>query len=175
MSFGTGAPELAVTVHAAHAGSTELAIGNVVGSNIANVFLILGASALVTPLAVESRIVKADVPMILAVLGIGAMVAPDDIPVSADAVRLDIPIMIAAALARLPLFFTGCRPSRTGGGAVLLGYFMAYTAYVTMGATDASYTAMIGFVIPLTVLAVAFSVYQTIQSSRQKSSCRTEC
>ena len=52
---------------------------------------------------------------------------------------------------------------------------MAYTAYVSLGATDVSYTAMIGFVIPLTVLAVAFSVYQTIQSSRQKSSCRTEC
>ena len=327
VSFGTGAPELAVTVHAAHAGSTELAIGNVVGSNIANVLLILGAAALVTPLAVESRIVRVDVPMIfaaslglwllsldgslghwdgallfavlvvyliwsvqqgkgeaeevrqdytgtiksddskahgpalarpaaqlirqgllilgglillviaaramvtgaseiaraygvselvigltvvaigtslpefvasvvassrgqgdiavgnvvgsnlfniLAVIGIGAMVAPDGIPVSRDAIRLDIPIMIAVTLACLPLFFTGCRISRTEGG-VLLGYFVAYTAYVTMGATDATYTrsfeiAMVGFVIPLTVMALAFSVYQNVQSRRRRSS-----
>jgi cation:H+ antiporter len=333
VSFGTSTPELAVTVQAAHAGSPELAVGNVVGSNIANILLILGAAALVTPLAVESRIVKVDVPMIfaaslglwllsldgglshwdgallfsvlviyliwsvrqgqgeadeikqeftgavksngaggaahgtagarpagqlvkqglfvlgglillviaaramvtgaseiarafgvselvigltvvavgtslpelvasvvaslrgqgdiavgnvvgsnlfniLAVLGIGAMVAPDDIPVSPDAVRLDIPIMIAAAIACLPLFFTGCRISRTEG-AVLLGYFVSYTAYVTMGATDAAYTrsfeiAMIGFVIPLTLLAVAFSVYQSIQSRRRQASRKTE-
>ena len=66
VSFSTSAPELAVTVHAAHAGSPELAIDNVVGSNIANVFLILGAAALVTPLAAERRIVKVDVPMIFA-------------------------------------------------------------------------------------------------------------
>jgi cation:H+ antiporter len=99
------------------------------------------------------------------------MVAPDGIPVSADALRLDIPIMIAATFACLPLFFTGCRISRTEG-AVLLGYFVAYTAYVTMGATDASYArsfeiAMIGFVIPLTVLAVTFSLYQSIQARRR--------
>jgi cation:H+ antiporter len=327
VSFGTSTPELAVTVQAAHTGSPGLAIGNVVGSNIANVLLILGAAALVTPLAVESRIVRVDVPMIfaaslglwllsldgslghwdgallfavlvvyliwsvqqgkgeaeevrqdytgtiksddskahgpalarpaaqlirqglfilgglillviaaramvtgaseiaraygvselvigltvvaigtslpefvasvvassrgqgdiavgnvvgsnlfniLAVIGIGAMVAPDGIPVSRDAIRLDIPIMIAVTLACLPLFFTGCRISRTEGG-VLLGYFVAYTAYVTMGATDATYTrsfeiAMVGFVIPLTVMALAFSVYQSVQSRRRRSS-----
>ena len=327
VSFGTSTPELAVTVQAAHTGSPGLAIGNVVGSNIANVLLILGAAALVTPLAVESRIVRVDVPMIfaaslglwllsldgslghwdgallfavlvvyliwsvqqgkgeaeevrqdytgtiksddskahgpalarpaaqlirqglfilgglillviaaramvtgaseiaraygvselvigltvvaigtslpefvasvvassrgqgdiavgnvvgsnlfniLAVIGIGAMVAPDGIPVSRDAIRLDIPIMIAVTLACLPLFFTGCRISRTEGG-VLLGYFVAYTAYVTMGATDATYTrsfeiAMVGFVIPLTVMALAFSVYQNVQSRRRRSS-----
>jgi cation:H+ antiporter len=333
VSFGTSAPELAVTVQAAYAGSPELAVGNVIGSNIANVLLILGAAALVTPLAVQSRIVKVDLPMvvaaslglwllsldggltywdgallfavlvvyliwtvregqreadavkqgfaetaktvgatgtadrsaprrpagqlikqgllvagglillviaaramvtgaseialafgvselvigltvvavgtslpelvasvvaslrgqgdiavgnvvgsnlfnILAVLGIGAMVAPDGIPVSPDALRLDVPIMIAATFACLPLVFTGCRISRAEG-ALLLGYFVAYTAYVTMGATDAAYTrsfetAMIGFVIPLTILAVAFSVYQTIQAKRRRSHCEPE-
>ena len=319
VSFGTSAPELAVTVQAAIAGSPELAVGNVVGSNIANVLLILGAAALIAPLAVQSRIVKVDLPMIfgaalafwlmaldgviswvdgailfaallvylvwsikqgsgeqeevqqqfsdaaeqkskqpkggktmrlakqglllvgglvilvisaqgmvagsteiarhfgvsdlvigltvvaigtslpelvasvvaswrgqgdiavgnvvgsnlfniLAVLGIGAMVAPDGIPVPRDALYLDIPIMIAVTFACLPVFFTGCRINRAEG-AVLLGYFIAYTTYVVMGATDASYTrsfeiAMLGFVIPITLLGIGYSVYQSMRVRR---------
>jgi cation:H+ antiporter len=324
VSFGTSAPELAVTVQAALAGSPELAVGNVVGSNIANVLLILGAAALIAPLAVQSRIVKVDLPMIfgaalafwlmaldgviswvdgailfaallvylvwsikqgsgeqeevqqqfsdaaeqkskqpkggktmrlakqglllvgglvilvisaqgmvagsteiarhfgvsdlvigltvvaigtslpelvasvvaswrsqgdiavgnvvgsnlfniLAVLGIGAMVAPDGIPVPRDALYLDIPIMIAVTFACLPVFFTGCRINRAEG-AVLLGYFIAYTTYVVMGATDASYTrsfeiAMLGFVIPITLLGIGYSVYQSMRVRRANSDC----
>jgi cation:H+ antiporter len=65
VAFGTSAPELAVTVQAAYAGSPDLALGNVVGSNIANVLLILGLSALAAPLAVSSRLIRVDVPLVL--------------------------------------------------------------------------------------------------------------
>ncbi len=65
VSFATSAPELAVTLDAAVSGSPGLAIGNVVGSNIANVLLVLGVSALVTPLVVRSRVVRLDVPVMI--------------------------------------------------------------------------------------------------------------
>jgi cation:H+ antiporter len=75
VAFGTSAPELAVSVQAALAGSPDLALGNVVGSNILNVLMILGVSALIVPLVVSSQLIRWDVPvMILAsllVLGFG--------------------------------------------------------------------------------------------------------
>ncbi|MDW8479004.1 MAG: calcium/sodium antiporter [Xanthomonadales bacterium] len=69
VGFGTSAPELAVNVSAALKGSTDMALGNVVGSNIANVGLILGLSALLRPLAVQMRLLRIETPvMILASL-----------------------------------------------------------------------------------------------------------
>lgn len=66
VAFGTSAPELAVSVTSALAGEADLAVGNVVGSNIANVLLILGISALVAPLVVHQQLVRLDVPIMLA-------------------------------------------------------------------------------------------------------------
>src|SRR5690606_34088042 len=57
------APELAVSVTSALGGQADLAVGNVVGSNIANILLILGVSALVTPLVVNQQLVRLDVPI----------------------------------------------------------------------------------------------------------------
>lgn len=65
VAFGTSAPELAVSVEAALGGSADIALGNVVGSNIANVLLILGASALITPLLVHSQLIRLDVPIMI--------------------------------------------------------------------------------------------------------------
>jgi cation:H+ antiporter len=65
VAWGTGSPELAVAVKAAFAGQPDLAIGNVVGSNIANVLLILGFAALVVPLKVSERVVRLDVPLMI--------------------------------------------------------------------------------------------------------------
>lgn len=65
VAFGTSAPELAITVQASRAGSGDLALGNVVGSNICNILLILGLSALVTPLVVAARLVRLDVPLLI--------------------------------------------------------------------------------------------------------------
>ena len=74
VAFGTSAPELAVSVSAAFAGSADIAIGNVVGSNIANVALLLGLTALVRPLLVDSMIVSREIPMmILASLALTAI------------------------------------------------------------------------------------------------------
>lgn len=67
VGFGTSAPELAVTLGAALKGNTDIAIGNVVGSNIANIGLILGLSALVAPLAIHLRMLRVELPMMIAV------------------------------------------------------------------------------------------------------------
>ena len=58
VAFGTSAPELAVSLAAALKGSNDIAIGNVVGSNIFNLLVVLGASAVITPVAVEKSIIK---------------------------------------------------------------------------------------------------------------------
>jgi cation:H+ antiporter len=66
VAFGTSAPELAVTVQAAHAGQADVAIGNVVGSNIFNILFVLGLSAAVAPLVVQQQIIRLDVPLVIA-------------------------------------------------------------------------------------------------------------
>ena len=63
VAFGTSAPELAVSISAALKGSNDIAIGNVVGSNIFNTLVVLGASAAITPIAVEKGIIKKDYPL----------------------------------------------------------------------------------------------------------------
>lgn len=73
VAFGTSAPELAVSVSASASGSADVALGNVVGSNIGNILLILGAAALVGGLAVDQRIVRLDIPVLL-VASVGVLV-----------------------------------------------------------------------------------------------------
>lgn len=65
VAFGTSAPEMAVSVASAWSGQADLAVGNVVGSNIVNVLLILGVSAIVAPLVVNQQLVRLDVPIML--------------------------------------------------------------------------------------------------------------
>jgi cation:H+ antiporter len=65
VAFGTSAPELGVSLQAAMRGASDVAVGNVVGSNICNVLLILGVSALVTPLIVSSQLIRLDVPLMV--------------------------------------------------------------------------------------------------------------
>ncbi|MBK6729333.1 MAG: calcium/sodium antiporter [Xanthomonadales bacterium] len=75
VGFGTSAPELSVTLGAAIKGNTDIALGNVVGSNIANIGLILGLSALVAPLAIRLRLLQVELPaMIVLHLALFAMV-----------------------------------------------------------------------------------------------------
>lgn len=63
VAFGTSAPELAVSLSAALKGSNDIAIGNVVGSNIFNTLVVLGASAAITPISVEAGIIRKDYPL----------------------------------------------------------------------------------------------------------------
>ena len=65
VAFGTSAPELVVSIDAALKGSGDISIGNVVGSNICNIALILGLSALIAPLAVQKKLLKFDLPVLI--------------------------------------------------------------------------------------------------------------
>ncbi len=65
VAFGTSAPELVVNVLAAIEGQSALAFGNVVGSNIANLGLVLGAAGLITPIAMQGRLVVRELPLLL--------------------------------------------------------------------------------------------------------------
>jgi len=67
VSFGTSAPELVVCTVAALGGETDLAIGNVLGSNLANIGLILGLTSIVRPLDVQARVVWREMPLMLLV------------------------------------------------------------------------------------------------------------
>ncbi|HSG49892.1 MAG TPA: calcium/sodium antiporter [Longimicrobiales bacterium] len=67
VSMGTSAPELVVSLTAALRGNSDLAIGNVMGSNLANIGLILGLTALIRPMQVAARVVNREVPIMLAV------------------------------------------------------------------------------------------------------------
>lgn len=65
VGFGTSAPEMMVAGFASYGGSPALAIGNAIGSNIANITLVLGVAALISPLNVHSRIIKKELPILL--------------------------------------------------------------------------------------------------------------
>ena len=107
VAVGTSLPEIATSVLAAIRGERDIAVGNVVGSNLYN---------------------------ILAILGLSGLAAPGGIPVAASALRFDLPVMVAVSLICLPVFFTGYRISRWEGG-MLLAYYFAYTAFLVLSAT----------------------------------------
>ena len=65
VAFGTSAPELSVNLLAVLRGNTEISFGNITGSNIANIALILGVAALVRPLAVEGVVIRREIPMMI--------------------------------------------------------------------------------------------------------------
>ena len=67
VAFGTSSPELAVSLTASIKGSNDIAIGNIIGSNVANIGIILGISAIVLPLRVEKIIMKRELPLMIAI------------------------------------------------------------------------------------------------------------
>lgn len=76
VAFGTSAPELAVSIQAALAGNAGVSIGNVVGSNIVNLLVVLGSASLISPLIVTGQLARFDLPILIAAslgLGIAAM------------------------------------------------------------------------------------------------------
>ena len=142
VAAGTSLPEVATSVIASIKGERDIAVGNVVGSNIFN---------------------------ILAVLGIGGLFAADGVAVLERAVAVDIPVMLAVAAICLPLFFTGSRLSRWEG-ALLLGYYVAYTVYLILAATgnvrlSVFADAMLYVVIPATLLVVVVTVVRSLRAS----------
>ena len=67
VAFGTSTPELIVNISAAIQGSNDLALGNVIGSNVANIGLILGVAGMITPIAVAAHLVRREIPMLLGI------------------------------------------------------------------------------------------------------------
>ncbi len=108
VAAGTSMPEVATSIVAALRGQRDIAVGNVVGSNIFN---------------------------ILSVLGLSAVVAPAGLPVAPSMLAFDLPVLIAVALACLPVFFTGYMIARWEGGLFLLLY-AAYTTYLLLAAQE---------------------------------------
>jgi cation:H+ antiporter len=102
VAAGTSLPEVVTSVIAALKGERDIAVGNVVGSNIFN---------------------------LLCVLGLSGVVANGGIPVSDAAIRFDIPVMIGVALICLPVFFTGKKVSRAEG-VLLFGLYFSYTFWL---------------------------------------------
>ena len=78
VGFGTSAPEILVSIIASLQGNTGLAVGNAIGSNIANVGLILGVTALAVPLSVHSRIVRRELPLLIGVAVVAWFMLRDD-------------------------------------------------------------------------------------------------
>jgi cation:H+ antiporter len=147
VAAGTSLPEVAASVVAALRGERDIAVGNVVGSNIFNLLAVLGLAGLVAP-------------------GEGLAVAP-------GILAIDLPFMVAVAIACLPIFFTGGTVKRWEG-IVFLGYYVAYTVFLILTATDHPnlpqyQTFLLVFIAPLTVLTIGVSVAQELRKRRAAS------
>jgi len=77
VSYGTSAPELAVSLQASLQGQADIALGNVIGSNIFNILMILGIAALIVPLTVAQQLIRLDVPIMIGVTALMLMFAVD--------------------------------------------------------------------------------------------------
>ena len=79
VAFGTSAPELAVSIKSLLSGNGDITLGNVIGSNILNILLILGASALIHPLTVKNNTVKKELPITLLITSLFAVLLSDNL------------------------------------------------------------------------------------------------
>ena len=107
---------------------------------------------------------------ILLVLGATGALAPREVEVPAALLRFDLPFMIAVAAACLPIFFTGHRISRWEG-VMFLGYYATYVIYLVLGARGhaalpAYSTVMLGFVAPITALTLLVLSFRYARSVR---------
>ncbi|TCD46973.1 calcium/sodium antiporter [Chlorobium sp. N1] len=98
VGFGTSAPEIAVSVLASIQGNPDLAIGNAYGSNITNISLILGLTALLSPIAVESKILRKELPVLAAVTLLAVLQLQDGYLSRADALVLLLVFALLLAL-----------------------------------------------------------------------------
>jgi cation:H+ antiporter len=131
VAAGTSLPEVAASIVAALRGERDIAVGNVIGSNVYNILLILG---------------------------LAVTLAPGGIAVAPAVVTFDIPVMIAVALACLPIFATGYLITRWEG-ALFVGYYAAYTTYLVLAsvqhdALPAFSATMLAYVLPLTAVTL---------------------
>jgi cation:H+ antiporter len=138
VAAGTSMPEVATSIMAAIKGERDIAVGNVVGSNTFN---------------------------ILGCLGLSGLVAGSGLPVASSILNFDVWVMLAVAVACLPVFFTGREIARWEGG-VFLGYYAAYSAYLILAAQQhdalpAYSSIMLTFVLPLTIVTLVVCFLRT--------------
>ena len=99
VAFGTSSPELAVTMASGFQGSTSLAAGNVIGSNICNILLILGLAALARPLFINRRLLLVDVPALLLMTGLFAYYAVDGELVRSEGIYMLLGLIVYIGIA----------------------------------------------------------------------------
>ncbi|UCG99217.1 MAG: calcium/sodium antiporter [Burkholderiales bacterium] len=138
VSAGTSMPEVATSLMAALKGERDIAVGNIVGSNIFNILGCVGAAGLA---------------------------AGGGLPVPAAALAFDLWVMLAVTFACLPVFLSGREIARWEGG-LFLGYYFAYTAFLMLAARQhqalpAFSAAMLSFVVPLTIVTLLVSMLRT--------------
>ena len=132
VAAGTSMPEVATSITAALKGERDIAVGNVVGSNTFNILGCLGISGLAAGSA--------------------------GLPLAPSLLSFDIWVMLAVTLACLPVFVSGREIARWEGG-IFVGYYVAYVAYLILAAQQHDAlpffsNAMLGFVVPLTVVTL---------------------
>lgn len=130
IAAGTSLPEVAASIIATLRGHRDMAIGNVLGSNIINLTVILGATTL----------------------------AANGLEVAPGVVTFDLVVMVAVAVACLPIFFTGHTIARWEGG-LFLAYYLTYMTYLVLDATEHEYVphfgdAMVLFALPITAVTL---------------------
>jgi cation:H+ antiporter len=143
IAAGTSLPEVATSIIASIRGERDIAVGNVVGSNIFNILSVLG------------------------------LTAPSGVNVSSAALRFDIPVMLAVAVACLPIFFSGNLIARWEG-ALFWGYYIAYTLYLILAATQhdalpAFSMIMESFVLPLTAITFVIVIVRSLRARKRES------
>lgn len=142
VAIGTSLPELASMIVAVRQGESDVAVGNVVGSNVVNIGLVLGLPTILAP----------------------------GVPVPASAIALDMPLMIGAAVAFAIVAYTGHRVVRSEG-VIFLVLYIAYLVYIGLASShhDAlgGFTwIMVFFVLPLVALAGVVSVVIDVRARR---------
>lgn len=108
VGFATSAPEMLISAVASIENAPGLAVGNAVGSNIANLGLVLGVSVLLTPLAVPSKILHHEFPLVLAVTGLTYLLFLDNTLSRIDALLL----LLTLAILTISLIILGTRSNR---------------------------------------------------------------
>ncbi len=147
VAAGTSLPEVATSLLATWRGEREIAIGNVVGSNIYNV---------------------------LGVLGLAAVIGPEGVAVSSPALNFDIPVMVAVSVACLPIFLTGHLIARWEG-VLFLFYYGAYTLFLLLNTTHhdalpAFSATMLWGALPLTAMTLLVGIVRHRRTTRPPAS-----
>jgi cation:H+ antiporter len=137
IAVSTSLPALTTSVIAAFRGERDIAVGNVIGSNLFN---------------------------LLGVLGVTALVAPMPLSVSPNALSFDLPVMLGVAALCLPLFYSGYRITRVEG-LLLLALYLAYGLHIVsfttgMPLADKLERLMVHFILPLLAAFILFSTFR---------------